>query len=272
VPVVVTGASGRVGRAAVRAFAARSPEVRAFVRDRANAEELRRLGAKVAVGAIDDVDTLATVMRGAHSVCHLIGSLDLSDAAEYERVNTDSVRWTLEAAVEAGVKRFLFVSYPGADPGSSNAFLRAKGLAERAIEASPIDHVILRCTHVLPAARVARRVGPWSMAVAGTGTQRIAPIHAVDVASVLAAADDRATVPTGMWGLQGPDVHTAEEFARMIGGRILRTIRGPAARRRLGLTVTAAEVAERDSLADTPDAAAEFRVALTPLRQAPARA
>src|SRR5207249_679311 len=122
-PVVVTGASGLIGRAAVRAFAARSPEVRAYVRDPGAAEDLRALGAKVAVGSIDDVDTLAVVMRGAHTVCHLVGGLDLANDAEYERVNAGSVQSALEAAEAAGAKRFLFVSYPGASASSSNAYL-----------------------------------------------------------------------------------------------------------------------------------------------------
>src|SRR2546423_9659458 len=97
-PVVVTGASGLVGRAAVRAFHERSPEVRAYVRRPNSAESLRAIGAKVAVGEISDVDTLAVVMKGAHTVCHLVGGLDLSDEQAYEDANVETTRSALPAA------------------------------------------------------------------------------------------------------------------------------------------------------------------------------
>src|SRR5204863_8976188 len=138
-PVVVTGGSGLVGRAAIRAFGGRSPEVRAYVRRQGAAGPLRELGAKVAVGDIDDVDTLAIVMRGAHTVCHLVGGLDLPDEGAYERSNVVSVRAALEAAAAAKVVRFLFVSYPGASPAAPNAYLRAKGRAEEAVGGSGLQ-------------------------------------------------------------------------------------------------------------------------------------
>src|SRR5438309_8957771 len=147
-PVVVTGASGLIGRSAVRAFARRSPEVRAYVRRAERGEPLRAMNVKVAVGSIEDVDTLAIVMRGAHTVCHLVGGLDLPVDAAYERVNVGSATSVVEASKRAGVTRILFVSYPGASASASNAYLRAKGLAEHVIAASGLEHVILRCTHV----------------------------------------------------------------------------------------------------------------------------
>src|SRR5205807_1109255 len=188
-PVVVTGASGLIGRAAVRAFAARAPEVRAYVRRAEVAEELRTLGAKVAVGSIDDVDTLAVVMRGAHTVCHLVGGLDLPDDEAYERSNLGSVRDALEAAERAKVSRFLLLSYPGADPSSSNAYLRFKGRAEEVLTSAGVEHVVVRCTHVYgpgsPWLEQTRKLARSLPAVTiGPGSQRVAPVFAEDVAAM----------------------------------------------------------------------------------------
>src|SRR2546423_1000106 len=143
-PVGVRGASGLVGRAAIRAFGERWPEVRAYVRRRDAAGALRALGAKVAVGEIDDVDTLAVVMRGAHSVCHLVGGLDLPDDDAYERVNVGSVSAALDAARRAKVSRFLLLSYPGADSSSANSYLRVKGRAEYVLQSADLESVIVR--------------------------------------------------------------------------------------------------------------------------------
>src|SRR5439155_24779265 len=102
-PVVVTGASGFIGRHAVAAFARTSPQVRAYIRRPEPAEDLRRLGAMVAIGDITDVDQLSAVMSGAHTVCHLVGGLDQIDEAAYLRSNLGSAKAVLEAAREAGI-------------------------------------------------------------------------------------------------------------------------------------------------------------------------
>jgi NADH dehydrogenase len=279
-PVVVTGASGLVGRHAVKAFLTVSPQVRAYVRRPEAAEELRKLGAKVAVGDITDVDQLSTVMSGAHTVCHLVGGLEQKDVEAYLQSNLGSANAVVEAARGAGIARILFLSYPGASPEASNAYLRAKGLAEDSVRASGLQHVIIRCTHVygrggrwLTANLEAAR-GPI-VAVVGSGRQVVAPVFVEDVAAVLAAADDRASESSGTWGLEGLDRLTVDELTDMLAGRPRRKLhlwpRGrpwrfaPALAARFSPTLL--EILAADSVADAPDAAAEFGVTLTPLAE-----
>ena len=112
-PVVVTGASGFIGRHAVAAFARTSPQVRAYVRRPETVEDLRRLGAKVAVGEITDVDQLSAVMSGAHTVCHLLPTTDDEGEVRY-------LEPVVAAAEAAGVGRVVFVTGPDkADLGGS---------------------------------------------------------------------------------------------------------------------------------------------------------
>jgi NADH dehydrogenase len=276
VPVVVTGASGAVGRTLLPLLIGRGSEVRAVIRAPAAAEELRGMGAKVAVIRFGDADTLEAVMEGAHTVVHLAGGLAVPDDA-YEEANLETTRSVLEAATERKVPRFLFLSYPGASPDAPNPYLRAKGMAEEEIRASGLQHVILRSTHVYgPRCRwleemldVARR--PVAVVV-GSGKQRLAPTFVDDVARVLAAADDRAVEVAGTFGLQGPDELSADELVDLLAGRAKRKVHlGPDAARmaaRLAgrrLSPALVEVLAADSTADAPDAAAEFGVPLTPL-------
>lgn len=278
-PVIVTGASGGVGRVLIPLLAERG-EVRAVVRGRRAADGLRASGAKVAVCDLGETSVLATVMAGAHTLIHLAGGLDLPDDAAYEAANLGTSRDVLEAATEVEVARLIFLSYPGASPDSSNAYLRAKGLAEEAVRASGLDHLILRCTHVHgPGQRWLEEMRrsasrPVAAVVVGSGRQRIAPVHVGDVSAALLAADARAEPVSGTLGLQGPDVVTADKFVDLIAGRTRRKVHlSPDAARRaarlLGRRLHAAflEILAADSLADAPDAAAKLGIPLTTLRE-----
>ena len=127
--VMVTGASGVVGRAVVKALLARD-EVRATVRRPVAAEYLRQLGAKVAIRDVDRADALAEILPRCHTLIHLIGGPNQPAPDELFHANHGSVLVALEAAKAAGTKRFVLLSVPGADPDTTHPFLRAKGLAE----------------------------------------------------------------------------------------------------------------------------------------------
>lgn len=277
-PVVVTGASGGIGGVLVPMLVERG-EVRALLRNAADADALRAAGAKVAVADLVDTATVATAMQGAHTVIHLAGGLSLADDDAYDPVNLGTARDALEAATEADVTRFLLLSYPGASPDSPNAYLRAKGLAEEAVRASGLQHLILRSTHVygprqawLDGMRAAAS-RPVAATVVGTGRQRIAPVYVEDVARALVAGDDRAGAVEGTFGLQGPEEVTADELVDLLAGRRRRKVHlAPGAAHRAArlmgqrLSLTMLEILAEDSLADAPDAASELGLSLTALR------
>jgi uncharacterized protein YbjT (DUF2867 family) len=282
-PVVVTGATGLVGRRALEAFARSSPQVRAYVRRPDAAAALRALGVKTAAGEIDDVDRLAAVMAGAHTVCHLIGGLEPPTGVSQAGYNVGTLEPVVAAAERAGVRRFLYLSYPGASPQASHPYLAAKGRAEELLASSAFESVVIRCTHVygpggtwIETVRQQARRTP--AVVVGGGRQVLAPVFVDDVARVLAAADDRSRATSGVWGLEGPDRVTADELTDLLAGRRTRKLHLRAAwaawLSRLGGRPTARDVLEilsRDCVADSPDAAAEFAVARTPLREGLAR-
>ncbi len=279
-PVVVTGVAGPVAAALVPRLVAAGSEVRTVVPRQAEAEELRELGAKVAVGDAANPELLPAVLRDAHTLCHLPGGPFLHEDQYFPAI-AGTTQAIVEAAGEARLSRVLLLSYPGADPGSSNAYLRAMGMAEEAVRGSGLDHVIVRSTLIL--ARESPWLflfGAWSTRLPftpliGPGTQQVAPVFVEDVAAVLASADDRARPVSGTFGLQGPDAMSADEFADLLAGRRRRKahlsadraprVVGVAAKRRISRA--AAQVLASDSLADAPDAAAEFGVRLTPLRE-----
>ena len=275
--VMVTGASGVVGRALVERLVRRD-EVRVCVRDPRTAEPLRALGAKVAVGRLEDADALAEILRRVYTVIHLVGGPNQVDDEAILAANHGTVVTALAAGREAGVKRFILLSIPGASTEAPHPFLRAKGLAEEAVTQSGLEHAIVRATHAYGAG------GLWfrSMVegatasppfVVGDGRQSIAPVYADDVAAVLEAADDADHRLSGTWAIEGPDVLTAGDLvARLTTDGVAPIPLEPvAAAVRLSdalgtpVSVMAASFFAAPSRADALDAAEAFGVARTPL-------
>jgi uncharacterized protein YbjT (DUF2867 family) len=283
VPVVVIGATGLVGSGAVEAFVRSSPQVRAYIRRADAAEALRAKGAKVAVGTLDDVARLAAVMAGAHTVCHLAGGLEPPPGVSYSEHVLGTVEPVIDAARRVGIRRFLYLSYPGASVDAAHPYLRAKGEAERLLAEGPFDSIVVRSTHIYGAG------GTWVEAlraqadrrprvVVGSGRQVLAPVLVDDVVAVLVAADDRARAPAGVWGLEGPTRVTADALADALAGTRRLAIHLSPARAarlsRLGGRPTrreALEILAMDCLRDAPDAAEEFGVRTTPLAEGLAR-
>ena len=218
VTVMVTGASGLLGRAIVEALLPRD-EVRATVRRPDAAEALRALGAKVAVTDPTEPDDLIEILSRVHTLVHLAGGVNQPSDDEILRANHSSALASVAAAKEAGVRRLILLSAPGADPVATHPFLRAKGLAEEAVVHSGLEHAILRSAHAyglgglwFTSTVVAAEAG----FVIGDGRQRLAPVLAEDVGAAVAAIDDRLEPVEGTWHLEGADVVDANEMFALL--------------------------------------------------------
>jgi uncharacterized protein YbjT (DUF2867 family) len=208
VAILVTGAAGLVGRAAVAALLRQGVEhVRAVVRDPAQVAGMRRLGAKVALLDATDPDGLAAAMDGVFTACSLTGGLWSRPAEDPYAAVVEPAEVFLAAATAAGVRRVVACS-PAAvamPAAAGNPHLAAKAEVERMIATSGLEHAILRCTHVLgPGGRVVELLAAGEpVPVPGDGRQRVAPVWVGDVATAIAAADDAVEL-TATWSLAGP--------------------------------------------------------------------
>jgi uncharacterized protein YbjT (DUF2867 family) len=228
--ILVTGATGFVGPHVAHALRARDLPVRALVRDPKRATRLTAWGVDLAQGDVTESATLRGAFAGVEVVVHLVAIIKGS-RTDFERVMVQGTRNVVAAAQEAGVRRFVLASALGLDERSRAAvpYFGAKWEMERAVEASGLEHVILRPSFifgkdggVLPTFVRLARFAPVTPIV-GTGTQRLQPIWVEDVAAYYAASIDLPAAANRTFELGGPDAPTWNEFwdrlKRVVGSR-----------------------------------------------------
>ena len=273
---MVTGASGLLGRAIVRALVQRD-EVRATVRRAEAGEPLRLLGAKVAVVPVEEPDELIEILPRVHTIVHLVGGVNQPSDEEILSANHGSTLAAVAAAKEAGVRRLILLSVPGASVDHPHPFVRAKGLAEEVVVHSGLEHAVLRSSHAYGLGGLwftSMVVGAEHGFVVGDGTQRVAPVLADDVAKVVAAIDDRRDPIEGVWSLAGPEELTADEVFEIAGegGEPAHLDPASAAERltqllEIPVSVRATESFAAPSVAEGPDASSSFGVPTTPFEE-----
>lgn len=108
--LLVTGATGRIGSRSLRRFLEQGDEVRVLVRQPERAEPFRQAGAAVVAGDLTRPETLRHAVSGVDAVVHLAAFFRGATPEETQAVNRDGTRNLAQAAVAAGVPRFIFSS------------------------------------------------------------------------------------------------------------------------------------------------------------------
>jgi nucleoside-diphosphate-sugar epimerase len=250
--VLLTGATGFVGSHATEAFVQAGYPVRALVRSHARARALDTPGIDFVVGSLEDEPALRAASDSVDTVVHLAALTHARSHDEYENTNVAGTRALLEAAIGAGVKRFVYLSSLAAcgpavdgrgvrdgDPSRPlTQYGRSKLAGERVcMEAGDrIEVAVLRA----PAVYGPRdtdlyhffRLARTGVIPVPTGPpRRLQMVHVTDLTRALVLAV-RAPAATGVYHIADPQTYTWEEVGRMVGdavGRKVRVLRVPAA-------------------------------------------
>lgn len=150
--IVIAGGHGQIALRLERLLSARGDEVAGIIRKAEQGDDLRAAGAEPVLLDLESasVEEVAAHLRGADAAVFAAGAGPGSGAARKETVDKDAAVLFADAAVRAGVRRFVVVSAMSADPAHQgddvfDVYLRAKGEADAyVIRQSALDWTILR--------------------------------------------------------------------------------------------------------------------------------
>ena len=246
--VLVTGGTGFVGTRVVHALRARELPVRALVRDPKRGAMLEGWGCELVQGDVTDVDSLRRAVDGADAVVHLVAMIK-GKPADFERVMEDGTGTLVQAAEEAGVRRFVLMSALGTSEANRDLvpYFHAKWSMEQTVAASTVESVVFRPSFVFGSGggvlpTFVRQVR-WSpvTTIVGSGEQRLQPIWVDDVGAFFAGAIDKAGAAGRTFELGGADALTWNDlYARIrakLGAR-RATLHVPVSVMRAGATLT----------------------------------
>ncbi len=228
--VLVTGATGFLGRRVVPELLARRHQVRCLVHSPGRERLFDHREVEVHYGSVLNPESLGPAMHGVQSVVHLVGIIRTGRGSSFDRVHRQGTAIVAEAAKEAGAREIIYISAMGATSDPKYPYLHSKRQAELHITSSGMDYTILRPSVIfgegdefLTALAGLVRLGPVAPVI-GSGRNRMQPVAVEDVARCVADSVGNSLVKGRTINLGGPHRLSyndlLEEVALAMGRRL----------------------------------------------------
>lgn len=143
--VAVTGATGFVGRHVVRELVGRGWRVKGLTRSAEKPGPMLPSGVEVVEGDVTDRSVVDRLVSETQAVIHLVGIIrERPGGQTFQRMHVQATRTVVEAAKQAGVRRYVHMSAFGVNDEGRCEYQRTKWEAETIVRRSGLDWSIFR--------------------------------------------------------------------------------------------------------------------------------
>jgi NADH dehydrogenase len=200
--ILVTGATGFIGRALVRHLSEAGQQVRVLLRASPTSPRLPRgVPVEVAVVSMSDERAVRAALRGVDQIYHLSSAGSEGRRGNLLKTDIEGTRILAQEAASAEIERLIFLSHIGADRASAFPIQKSKGIAEEHIRKSGVPYTIIRSSVTFgPEDRftnnLARllRTSPGFFPIPSDGRTLLQPLWVEDLVTCL------------LWALQNPQM------------------------------------------------------------------
>lgn len=222
--ILVTGATGFVGRYLVPKLAQQGLQVRVFIPLRR-----RRIpwdnhpNIELVDGSIFEPEQLYRAMTGVHTVFHLASAQWWGRRSELEYVDLGGTRNVITAGRSARIGRLIVMSHLGAQASSGFTLLRVKGEMEEAVRKSGLAHTIVRCgvlfgedDRFVNNIAMGLRINPLFVLQPGEAENLLNPLHIDDLTDSLVATLEAIETVDATIEIGGPEYISFNEMLRTV--------------------------------------------------------
>lgn len=236
--ILVTGANGNIGTNVSTSLVQDGHRVRAFVRPKARASHLQRLGVEVYRGNILYAEDCDKAVAGCDTVVHLVGALFAQSRQELFETNFHSTRQICAASLRAGVEKILYsssIAVYGSKAGKPSVeedpckpetvYCETKIASElellRAGQQGKIAASVLRLGIVY--GRDTRTIESYAhlfktrrMKIVGKGNNLMHLVHIEDAVQAFSLAIQKSNAGTGFYNITDDEPLTQADFANSL--------------------------------------------------------
>jgi uncharacterized protein YbjT (DUF2867 family) len=146
--ILITGATGYIGRHLVARLVAQGERPRCLVRDINRAKRILHTDkVELVKGATTSLTSLDAAVQGVDTIVHaafLTADRKQSVDNEYEKTNVQGTANLINAAKKAGVKRIIEISGLGTKPDKPGSYMQGRYLAEKMLKESGLAWTIIQ--------------------------------------------------------------------------------------------------------------------------------
>ena len=226
--ILVVGATGLLGGLIVRKLLAKNQSVRILAREGSAWQALADAGAQVVMGDLKSRASLDAACADVDVVITTATSAQRGGDDNTQTVDTDGNRNLIDAAREANVKQFIFVSALGVSPESPVPLFQAKAYSEAYLRSSGLPYTILAPDGFMdvwiPMIVVGPVISGQPVAIVGEGRRKHSLITVADVAAFAMASIGHPEAMNRHLPLGGPEAVSWHDvvaaFERVLGREI----------------------------------------------------